>query len=85
MIPFGAPKEAIDLEQRKLAKLNTIRLRSAQHAVAQRLGWSALGDANLVGTTTENGLDLRNARTLSSTMHPCPWLDLPEVPRRLYQ
>lgn len=76
MIPCGAPEEAIDLEQRKLAKLNTIRLRSAQHAVAQRLGWSALRHIPLNDAVTENGLDLRNAHTLGSTMHPCPWLDL---------
>lgn len=83
MIPFGAPEEAIDLEQRKLAKLNTIRLRSAQHAVAQKLGWSALRHTPLDDAATENGLDLRNAHTLGSTMHPCPWLDLIGVRRGL--
>ena len=83
MIPFGAPEEAIDLEQRKLAKLNTIRLRSAQHAVAQRLGWSALRHTQSDDAATEHWLDLRNAHTLGSTMHPCPWLDLVEVRRSL--
>ena len=79
MIPFRAPEEAIDLERRKLAKLNTIRLRSAQHAVAQRLGWSNLRHCQVNVAATENGLDLRNAHTLGSTIHPCPWLVLIEV------
>ena len=79
MMPYGAPEEAIDLEQRKLAKLSTIRLRSAQHAVAQRLGWSALRHTQSNDVATGQMLDLRNAHTLGSTMHPCPWLDLVEA------
>ena len=83
MIPYGAPEEAIDLEQRKLAKLSTIRLRSAQHAVAQRLGWLALRRTQLNDAATGQWLDLRNAHSLGSTMHPCPWLDLIELRRSL--
>lgn len=83
MMPFGNPEEAIDLEQRKLAKLSMIRLRSAQHAVAQRLGWLALRNTHLTDAAPELGLDLRNVRTFGGTMHSCPWLDLPESLRGL--
>lgn len=79
MIPYGAPEADVDLEQRKFAKLNTIRLKAAQHAVAQKLGWMALQDPGFQEVVPSSGLNLSNISTLGSSFHPCAWLDLPNV------